>query len=318
VGADPSKPHATKARDIRRERARLKGKTVLAGQQRDAEKSVEDFVYEAFPETSTHRFEIRTVHAQSEASEAFRQTFDESYAVYAKYQMAVHGDAPSKCSRSTFRSFLCDSSLEEERRPAAHSRSGVKGLGPYHQQYCIDGRIVAVGVIDVLPNCVSSVYLYYDPDYSFLSFGTLSSLFEIALARDLHRSWPELQYYYMGFYIHSCPKMRYKAQYHPSLLLCPEEYTWHDAQSCVPLLDVAKYSRLSQEQRRDPSSDAVRLDEVLVLYNMKVMTFGSFCDVRRKPRSSASRVDAQENNEVTEYAKLVGGPLSRNMLLYRD
>lgn len=35
--------------------------------------------------------------------------------------------------------------------------------GAYHRQYLIDGRIVAVGVIDILPNCISSVYLYYDP-----------------------------------------------------------------------------------------------------------------------------------------------------------
>lgn len=27
---------------------------------------------------------------------------------------------------------------------------------------------------------------------------------------------PDLQYYYMGYYIHSCPKMRYKADYSPS------------------------------------------------------------------------------------------------------
>jgi hypothetical protein len=33
--------------------------------------------------------------------------------------------------------------------------------------------------------CMSSVYLYYDPDYSFLSLGTLSSLFEIVFVRSL-------------------------------------------------------------------------------------------------------------------------------------
>jgi hypothetical protein len=26
----------------------------------------------------------------------------------------------------------------------------------------------------------------------------------------------------MGFYIHTCPKMRYKSEYRPSELLCPE------------------------------------------------------------------------------------------------
>jgi len=42
---------------------------------------------------------------------------------------------------------------------------------------------------------------------------------------------PSLKYYYMGFYIHSCPKMRYKGKLSPSYLLCPETYEW------LPLTD---------------------------------------------------------------------------------
>ena len=49
----------------------------------------------------------------------------------------------------------------------------------FHQQYLIDGKVVAVGVIDILPRCVSSVYLYYDPAFHFLSLGTLTSLLEV-------------------------------------------------------------------------------------------------------------------------------------------
>ncbi|POI30290.1 hypothetical protein CIB84_005960, partial [Bambusicola thoracicus] len=84
------------------------------------------------------------------------------------------------------------------------------GYGSFHQQYWLDGKIIAVGVIDILPYCVSSVYLYYDPDYSFLSLGVYSALREIAFTRQLHEKTPDLCFYYMGFYIHSCPKMRYK------------------------------------------------------------------------------------------------------------
>lgn len=50
------------------------------------------------------------------------------------------------------------------------------GYGSFHQQYILDGKIIAVGVIDILSNSTSSVYLYYDPAYSFLSLGTYSSL----------------------------------------------------------------------------------------------------------------------------------------------
>ena len=50
------------------------------------------------------------------------------------------------------------------------------GYGSFHQHYLLDGKIIAVGVLDILPASVSSVYLYYDPDYSFLGLGVYSAL----------------------------------------------------------------------------------------------------------------------------------------------
>jgi arginine-tRNA-protein transferase len=50
------------------------------------------------------------------------------------------------------------------------------GYGSFHQQYVLNGKIVAVGVIDILDKCVSSVYFFYDPFYSFLNLGTYSAL----------------------------------------------------------------------------------------------------------------------------------------------
>lgn len=38
------------------------------------------------------------------------------------------------------------------------------GYGSFHQQYWLDDdKLIAVGVIDILPKCVSSVYFFYDP-----------------------------------------------------------------------------------------------------------------------------------------------------------
>ena len=53
------------------------------------------------------------------------------------------------------------------------------GFGSFHQQYSIDGWLIAVGVIDILPKCLSSVYLFWDPDFAFLSLGKYSVLKEI-------------------------------------------------------------------------------------------------------------------------------------------
>ena len=50
------------------------------------------------------------------------------------------------------------------------------GYGSFHQQYLLDGKIICVGVLDILPSLVSSKYLYYDPDYEFLNLGKYSAL----------------------------------------------------------------------------------------------------------------------------------------------
>jgi arginine-tRNA-protein transferase len=65
--------------------------------------------------------------------------------------------------------------------------------------YRLDGQLIAVAVLDVLPNCVSSVYFMYDPAYSFLSLGKYSALREIALTQEFQEKVSrDLHWYYMG------------------------------------------------------------------------------------------------------------------------
>ena len=49
----------------------------------------------------------------------------------------------------------------------------------------IDGEVAFVGVIDLTAMCLSSVYLYYDPKWEFLSPGTLSALKEIEYVKKI-------------------------------------------------------------------------------------------------------------------------------------
>ena len=56
-------------------------------------------------------------------------------------------------------------------------------LGSYHMVHRIDGEVFMVGVIDLTDTCLSSVYLYYDPRFEFLSPGTLSALREIEFVK---------------------------------------------------------------------------------------------------------------------------------------
>ena len=62
--------------------------------------------------------------------------------------------------------------------------------------------------------------------------GKLSALREAALALEGGYEW-----YYMGFYIHDCVKMRYKAEYKPQMVLDQGEGggkgKWVDLGKCV-------------------------------------------------------------------------------------
>lgn len=96
--------------------------------------------------------------------------------------------------------------------------------------------------------CLSSKYFFWDPEYAFLSPGRFSALKEIDWVLDaLAAGATSLQYYYMGYYIHTCPKMRYKAEYHPSELLCPEQYVWVTINgSVLNALEASAYVVFSQ------------------------------------------------------------------------
>ncbi|VEN52608.1 unnamed protein product [Callosobruchus maculatus] len=167
-------------------------------------------------------------------------SFSACAALYQKYQMYVHNDPIEECEEDNFYRFLVESPLKPENVPEG------PGYGSFHQQYWIDGKLIAVGVIDILPRCVSSVYFFYDPDYRSLTLGTYGALREVYFTRSLQKTLPELNSYYMGFYIHSCQKMRYKGRLTPSYLLCPETYQWFPIEKCIKLLDRSKYARLAE------------------------------------------------------------------------
>ena len=72
------------------------------------------------------------------------------------------------------------------------------------------GRLLAVGVCDAGPTYLSSVYFYFDPDASDRSLGTFGVLTEIEMARQLR-----LAHYYLGYWVHACRSMAYKASFRP-------------------------------------------------------------------------------------------------------
>ena len=77
-------------------------------------------------------------------------------------------------------------------------------------RYYYRQKLVGISILDVGDRDISSVYFFFDPDYSHLSLGTYSALYEIEWMRQHN-----MRYYYLGLYVESCSHLNYKAQYFP-------------------------------------------------------------------------------------------------------
>ncbi|KAI0396006.1 arginine-tRNA-protein transferase [Xylariaceae sp. FL0594] len=144
---------------------------------------------------------------------------EEKFRIFEDYQRIVHKEDPSEISRDGFRRFLCDSPLRRKTVVLPDGRE--KRLGSYHQCYRLDGKLVAIGVLDLLPDAVSAVYFLYDQSIHSWSPGKIGALRELALALEGGYRW-----WYPGYYIHTCPKMRYKMDYLPQEILNPNNMEW--------------------------------------------------------------------------------------------
>jgi arginine-tRNA-protein transferase len=72
------------------------------------------------------------------------------------------------------------------------------------------GQLLAVAVTDVLNRGLSCVYTFFDPDFTALSPGRQTLLWQIA---ETHRRG--LSHLYTGYWIDECRKMQYKQEYRP-------------------------------------------------------------------------------------------------------
>lgn len=72
-------------------------------------------------------------------------------------------------------------------------------------------KLVAVAITDQLPQGLSAVYTFFDPNYPKRSLGVYAVLQQIATARHRGQEW-----LYLGYWIRDCQKMAYKDQYQPA------------------------------------------------------------------------------------------------------
>lgn len=128
---------------------------------------------------------------------------EEYYALYATYIERRHADGDMyPPSREQFNTFL------------------VRDL-PFCRfyEFRLAGRLLALAVTDVLPNGLSAVYTFYDPNEERRSLGRYAILWQIGEATRLG-----LDAVYLGYWIKNCRKMNYKTEYRPIELLVSQRW----------------------------------------------------------------------------------------------
>lgn len=119
---------------------------------------------------------------------------EEHYDLYQRYQARRHsGGGMDEDSREQYAHFLLQSHVETV-------------LVEFREGHAL--RVVCI--IDVLPDGLSSVYTFFDPDVPGASYGTATILWQVEQCR--RHGLPHL---YLGYWIRASRKMSYKANFHP-------------------------------------------------------------------------------------------------------
>ncbi len=127
----------------------------------------------------------------------------ERAALYRRYQTEVHEKDPGAV---------------DEANPFLVADGGITG-GELHARDA-SGTLLAVSVVDIVGDALSSVYCYYDPAARRRGLGTYMALAEIAYAREQGITW-----LYLGFFVAGCQKMTYKKRFGPAELLVNGQWT---------------------------------------------------------------------------------------------
>ncbi|MEO1084374.1 MAG: arginyltransferase, partial [Acidobacteriota bacterium] len=106
--------------------------------------------------------------------------------------------------------------VERESSPADYHHTFVEGRESWGHEllFRLDGELVCVALVDILPGAMSAVYSYYEPSLRRRGLGVQAVLSQVEIAR--RRKLPFL---YLGYWIEGNASMRYKARYRPHQIL---------------------------------------------------------------------------------------------------
>jgi len=235
---------------------------------------------------------------------------DERFQVYKKYQMNIHKETNEETTISSYNSSWGTTNLLDNKgiklpkdlnKKTKHPEMYPKKYGTYNFIHRLDGKIIAVGIWDILPTCLSSVYLYYDTDYQFLDLGVFTAIREIEYVKSFHDLIDNnFKYYMMGFYCETVQKLRYKGFYQPTELL--DRYTMNyvylkDVQN---LISDGKNHKLTKKEN-NPNKKFMTKEEINKFINeLKVEYKEDFMG-----KIEISLYDFANNFIKKEYSKLL-------------
>jgi arginine-tRNA-protein transferase len=162
-------------------------------------RSVRILLRDFTPDASERRILRKNAHIRTELHPVFvtREHID----LYNRYHrfMSEHRGWPG--NRATGESFQYE------------FLSGAAGSA--RQWLYFDGdRLVGVALMDQVPDAISLVYCFYEPEWRAASPGTFSILKQLLYAKDLG-----LPHAYLGYWIEGCGSMRYKGRFVPREVL---------------------------------------------------------------------------------------------------
>lgn len=123
-----------------------------------------------------------------------RQLSDEHYALYRAYLQARHAGG----------------GMDPQDRKAFHAFLECSWLDVRYWCFRADKQLLAVAVVDHLPQALSAVYTFFDPSAQTRGLGTLAVLEQIHRAQQ-----SKLDHVYLGYWVEGSRKMDYKRRFHP-------------------------------------------------------------------------------------------------------
>lgn len=143
-----------------------------------------------------HRWQRRIRRHNADLVAAIRpaQFNPEHFALYQRYLLARHDDGEMDPSdRSAYLHFLTSPWMETR-----------------FVEFRLRRHLAAVAVMDLLPDGLSAVYTFFDPQLERRGLGTYAILWQI---EEAHRR--QLPYLYLGYWVENSPKMHYKIRFTP-------------------------------------------------------------------------------------------------------